>query len=134
MSTPGHVFALRDAEYLDRGNGVRSLPLAGPNSGSDQILSGISEIPAGGEIPLHHHNTDEFVLVIEGQAVVTIDGAEHNVEGGDSTLVFAGVRHRYVNVGEGRLRILWVYGDVNTTRTIAATGLTLGHLERYSPT
>lgn len=131
---PGRVFAARDAEYLDRGNGVRSLPLAGLNSGSEEILSGMTEIPPGGEIPLHHHNTDEFIYVISGRAVVTIDGAERPVEGGDSTLVFAGIRHRYVNIGEGPLRILWVYGDVRATRTIAATGVTLGHLERYAPT
>jgi quercetin dioxygenase-like cupin family protein len=134
MSAAGHVFLHRDAEPLDRGNGVRSIPLAGPDSGTEQILAGITEIPPGGEVPLHHHNTDEFIFVIEGTAVVTIDGEQHDVEGGDTTLVYAGVLHRYVNVGAGRLRILWVYGDVDTTRTIAATGVTLGHLDRYSPT
>lgn len=134
MSGSGRVLAHDGATYLERGNGVRSLPLAGREAGSELILSGITEIPVGGEIPLHHHNTDEFILVLEGHAVVTIDRAEFNVRAMDSTLVNEGVLHRYVNVGDTVLRILWVYGDVETTRTIAATGETLSHLGQYGPT
>lgn len=132
MSRSGRVFSHHAAEFLERGNGVRSLPLAGPDTGSDCILSGITEIPVGGQIPLHHHNTDEFILVLGGHAVVTIGDREHHVGAMDSTLVYQGVPHRYVNAGEGSLRILWVYGDVNTTRTIEATGVTLGHLDSYA--
>lgn len=127
----GRVLAYDEAEWLNRGKGVRSLPLSGPESGSHLILSGMTEIPVGGEIPLHYHNTDEFILVLEGQAVVTIAGEERSVKAMDSTLVHEGVHHRYVNVGGGLLRILWVYGDIDTTRTIVATGVTLRHLDRY---
>lgn len=132
MSRTGRVFARRDARYLERGNGVRSLPLAGPEAGSDCILSGITEVPVGGQIPLHHHNTDEFILVLGGNAVVTIAEREFDVGPMDSTLVYQGVPHRYVNAGAETLRILWVYGDVHTTRTIEATGVTLGHLDHYA--
>lgn len=127
----GRVFPYQEAEWLDRGKGVRSLPLSRPESGSQLILSGMTEIPAGGEIPLHYHNTDEFILVLEGQAVVAIAGEERAVQAMDSTLVHEGVHHRYVNVGDGPLRILWIYGDIDTTRTIVATGVTLRHLDRY---
>lgn len=127
----GTVFEYEQAEFVDRGNGVRSLPLSGPDSGAGLILSGMTEIPRGGEIPLHYHNTDEFILVLEGHAVVTIAGDERSVKAMDSTLVHEGVHHRYVNVGTGLLRILWVYGDVEMTRTIVATGVTLRHLARY---
>ncbi len=129
----GRVFHYEGADFLERGNGVRSLPLAGPETGSELILSGMTEIPVGGQIPLHHHNTDEFILVLEGKAIVTIGDEQHDVQAMDSTLVHAGVLHRYVNTGNTRLRILWVYGDTETTRTIAATGVTLSHLGSYEP-
>lgn len=132
QSQAGLVFSYDTAQFLDRGNGVRSLPLAGRENGTEVILSGMTEIPPGGEIPLHHHNTDEFILVLEGEAVVTIGDEEFPVKAMDSTLVYEGVKHRYVNTGEGKLRILWVYGDVETTRTIASTGVTLSHLGRYA--
>jgi putative monooxygenase len=127
----GMVFEYDHAQFLDRGKGVRSLPLSGPESGSQLILSGMTEIPQGGEIPLHYHNTDEFILVLEGHAIVSIAGEDRSVKAMDSTLVHEGVHHRYVNVGKGLLRILWVYGDMETTRTIVATGVTLRHLDRY---
>lgn len=128
---PGQVWRAEAAEWISRGNGVRSRPLCGPDFGASSLLTGMTEIPVGGEIPLHHHNTDEFIQVLAGRARVTIDGVDQLVESGDSTFVLPGIKHRYVNTGEEALRILWVYGDINTTRTIAATGVTLGHLDRY---
>lgn len=128
---PGVVWYSKQAEWMERGNGVRSRPLCGPEVDTQTMLAGMTDIPVRGEIPLHHHNTDEFILVLQGEALVTIDTEVMPVIGGDATLVHAGVKHRYVNTGLEPLRILWVYGDVNTTRTIAATGVTLGHLDRY---
>lgn len=133
MVFTGRVFSYEDAEFVDRGNGVRSIALSGPKSGSRLIVSGMTEIPKGGEIPLHHHNTDEFILVLEGHAIVTIGDEEFPVKAMDSTLVHEGVLHRYINRGDGPLRILWVYGNSETTRTIASTGVTLSHLGRYEP-
>ena len=80
---------------------------------------------------MHFHNTEEFILVVSGAATVSIDGAEHDVAAGDATLVLPGIHHRYVNTGDEPLRILWVYGDPATTRTLISTGETLGHLDPY---
>jgi quinol monooxygenase YgiN/quercetin dioxygenase-like cupin family protein len=130
-AAPGQVWHAADAQWISRGNGVRSRPLAGSEVGASAVLTGMTEIPVGGEIPLHHHNTDEFIQVLGGKARVTIDGEDRIVEAGDSTLALPGIKHRYVNIGDEPLKILWVYGDTSTTRTIAATGVTLGHLDRY---
>ena len=39
-----------------------------------------------------------------------------------------GVPHRFANRGQSRLRIYWVYGGREVTRTIVATGETFEHL------
>jgi HTH-type transcriptional repressor of puuD len=51
-----------------------------------------------------------------------------DLEAGDATWVPAGVPHRFANRGQGRLRIYWVYGGREVTRTIVATGETFEHL------
>ena len=46
----------------------------------------------------------------------------------DATYIPAGVRHRFVNTGDTEMRILWVYGGIEVTRTVVATGETFAHL------
>lgn len=36
--------------------------------------------------------------------------------------------HRFINTGDSEMRILWVYGGTEVTRTVAATGETFKHL------
>ena len=79
-------------------------------------------------IPLHSHNVEECVLVLEGLATVTIGDDEFEVDAGVNTWVPAGVPHRFVNRGTGIMRIFWVYGGLDVTRTITATGETFEHL------
>lgn len=131
MEPIGRVFLSSEAQYLDRGNGVRSLPLASRESGAEQTLTGITEIPVGGEIPLHTHSSEEFIYVLSGEAIVRIEDREERVAVADSTLLPPGTVHQFVNVSSEVLVILWVYGDPDTTRTLVSTGKVLGHLDRY---
>ena len=57
-----------------------------------------------------------------------VDGDSFDLEVGDATWVPAGVPHRFANRGPGRMRIYWVYGGREVTRTIVATGETFEHL------
>jgi HTH-type transcriptional repressor of puuD len=47
---------------------------------------------------------------------------------GEATWVPAGVPHRFLNRGDSPMRIYWVYGGREVTRTITATGETFEHL------
>jgi mannose-6-phosphate isomerase-like protein (cupin superfamily) len=47
---------------------------------------------------------------------------------GDVTWAPAGVPHRFANRGQGPMRIYWVYGGRDVTRTNCATGVTVEHL------
>jgi HTH-type transcriptional regulator, repressor for puuD len=68
------------------------------------------------------------VLILDGQATAEVDGKRYDLEAGDATWVPAGVPHRFANRGQGRMRIYWVYGGREVTRTIVATGETFEHL------
>lgn len=125
------IFRTAELERQERGNGVRSLPLAGRESGASQMLTGMTEIPVGGTIPLHTHSSEEFILVLHGQALVRIEDREEPVGAMDATWIPPGVQHQFVNTGSEPLHILWVYGDPETTRTLIGSGLTLGHLDPY---
>jgi HTH-type transcriptional repressor of puuD len=82
----------------------------------------------GTAIPLHTHNVEETVLVLEGEATAVVGQDSVDLEAGDATWVPAGVPHRFANRGQGPLRIYWAYGGREVTRTIVATGETVEHL------
>jgi len=71
---------------------------------------------------------EESVLILEGGAVSEIDGERFDLVAGDATWVPAGVPHRFLNRGTTPMRIYWVYGGRDVTRTITATGETFEHL------
>jgi mannose-6-phosphate isomerase-like protein (cupin superfamily) len=54
-----------------------------------------------------------------------LNGREFTVCAYDTTQVPVGEPHRFINMGEGTMRILWVYGAVHVTRTFPDTGETV---------
>ena len=124
-SFPPAILRPSGRPVVQRGGGVTTIPLVTRACGSTGLINGMTIFPPGGSIPLHWHNCEESVTVLEGQAVVEIDGALHRMQPGDTTWVPEGVPHRFLNASEtGEMRILWTYARADATRTSAATGET----------
>jgi len=109
----------------DRGGGARTIPLVTRALGATGFINGITELEPGAGIPLHSHNCEESVVIIEGRAIVEIEGIEHEVGPGDATFLPANVPHRFRNAStQEPMRMLWTYASVEATRTLIATGET----------
>ncbi|TCM43595.1 cupin domain-containing protein [Kribbella sp. VKM Ac-2568] len=114
---------------FDRGNGVVTIPYVGRwNAEDNRITTGQTVFAVGTGLPVHSHNVEESVLIIEGLAIAEIDGERFDLVAGEATWVPAGVPHRFLNRGDEPMRIYWVYGGREVTRTITATGETFEHL------
>jgi HTH-type transcriptional repressor of puuD len=129
MTSPAMVLRAGSIERFDRGAGVVTLPYVGKwNAEGNLVTTGITVFEPGTAIPLHTHNVEESVLILEGEATAVVDGESWNLTTGDATWVPAGVPHRFANRGQGVMRIYWVYGGREVTRTLVATGETFEHL------
>ncbi|RKT79391.1 mannose-6-phosphate isomerase-like protein (cupin superfamily) [Terracoccus luteus] len=118
-----------EVEPFDRGSGVVTLPYVGRwNCEANRVTTGQTQFAVGTGLPLHSHNVEESVLVLEGEATAEIGDESFDLVAGDATWVPAGLPHRFVNRGAGTMRIYWVYGGRDVTRTMTATGETFEHL------
>jgi mannose-6-phosphate isomerase-like protein (cupin superfamily) len=59
--------------------------------------------------PAEEHGGDQIVYVIEGEAIVRVDGHEHRAEAGTLVTIPAGATHHVRNPGSGPLFFLTVY-------------------------
>ena len=69
-----HILRIDSLPVVDRGNGIQTIPLVTKEIGSMHITSGITRFPVGAKVPLHSHNCDEQVTILEGQAEAELDG------------------------------------------------------------
>ena len=109
----------------ERGGGARTTPLVGPLTGASVFINGITSFDPGVAIPFHSHNCEESVVLLEGDAVMEVDGEEYHLQVLDTTWIPANVSHRFRNLSQTKpMKILWIYASLDATRTLTDTGIT----------
>jgi quercetin dioxygenase-like cupin family protein len=76
------------------------------HDGAPNYALRVIEVAAGGHTPDHTHPFEHENFVIEGQGRVRIGDEWHDVGVGHVVFVPAGIRHTYVNTGQGPFKFL----------------------------
>ncbi len=125
---PARLIREAEAEVVDRGGGVRSIPLMNGANGAIAVTTGMTIVDAGAGLPLHFHDTEECITCVEGEAHSVVDGEEFVLRPYDHIWIPEGAHHRFWNEGQTRMRILWTYGKPEVMRTFVQTGETVRHM------
>jgi quercetin dioxygenase-like cupin family protein len=101
---------LRDA-WIDGEDAARwrSASAHGPDSGAEASGSSLLEVPSGCRLPRHTDSAEELIVVLDGEASVTVGSETAAVPAGGLALVPADAPHHVRNSGDGTLRFLAVY-------------------------
>ncbi len=119
------IFRPDEMKAYERGGGARTIPLASVSKGASAFINGITEFGPGAKIPFHFHNCEESVMLLEGDAMFDIGGKEYHLKPMDTTWIPPNVPHRFRNLSETEgMKILWIYGMVDATRTLVESGET----------
>lgn len=109
----------------ERGGGARTTALVSPSIGASAFINGITSFAPGSAIPFHSHNCEESVMLLEGDAMLDIDGQEIRLQPLDTTWIPPNVSHRFRNLSQTQpMKIFWTYARVDATRTLTETGQT----------
>jgi quercetin dioxygenase-like cupin family protein len=122
------LLKFEDAPRVDRGNGATTFPMVGKQDGSQAFSAGITSFQPGVDVPMHSHNVEEMVIILEGHGECVLDGVTKPVKTWDTTYVPANMVHCFRNTSDAQMSIMWVYSSTNVTRTFADTGITVPHL------
>ena len=127
IKTPSDAVLLKPESLPthERGGGARTTPLVTRSVGTQSFITGYTAFDGGVEIPFHSHNCEESVVLMEGHAILDIDGLEYTLKPHDVTYIPPNVPHRFRNVSKTEpMKILWIYANVDATRTLMSTGVT----------
>lgn len=115
-----------DLPRHERGGGASTTPLVGASCGAEAFINGITSFGPGAKIPFHSHNCEESVMLLEGDAMLDIDGQESvRLQPLDTTWLPPNLSHRFRNLSDTQpMKILWIYARLDATRTLTETGQT----------
>lgn len=115
-----------DLPRHDRGGGASTIALVGPSCGARAFINGITSFGPGTRIPFHSHNCEESVMLLEGEAMLDIEGQESvRLQPLDTTWLPPNLPHRFRNLSDTEpMKIFWTYARVDATRTLTETGQT----------
>lgn len=91
---------------LESATGYRRAVLIDAGAGSVHTLLALNELEPGGSLPAHRHSYETASFVLEGDAVVQIDGQAARLAPGGYAVAGVGSAHGWRNAGTGTLRWL----------------------------
>jgi mannose-6-phosphate isomerase-like protein (cupin superfamily) len=95
-------------QRAERGAVLWKTLIDGETTNSDALTMGLARLPPGTALHEHHHAQAEVYLLLEGSAVVSIDGVQREIVAGAAVFIPGGARHSCRNPGPAEARFAYV--------------------------
>lgn len=109
----------RDSDTQEVFPRVQRTDLMNARLGSLSLTIGDLTIDPGGRVPTHTHpNTEEAMVVVEGELEAVLEDQTTTVGPGDTVLAPAGTRHGFVNRSSVPARLIAAFPTTHVERVI----------------
>ena len=96
--------------------------------GSRGICGGHGRFLPEASLPCHVHEYDESITIIKGTAVCLVEGRRYQLSGNDCAFIPKGLPHRFLNLSNEEMEMVWVYAGDEPDREIVGAGYCSGDL------
>jgi len=83
--------------------------ISGETTPSNGLVAGVSTLEPGGALALHSHAQPEVYFVLDGVAMVTVDGVERKVAQGAAVFIPGHARHSVRNPFDKPFTVFYVF-------------------------
>jgi len=112
------VRRVADRQGYELGAGTEFHDLFAQRFGASGICGGWARFQPGSSLPCHFHEYDESITIVEGRAVCLVEGRQYELSGCDTAFVPQGLRHRFLNLSDQPMSMVWVYAGDEPSRTV----------------
>jgi quercetin dioxygenase-like cupin family protein len=78
-----------------------------PRSPTRHFTAGVAELEPEGWLGVHSHAPAEIYYLVQGVALLRLDGAEHLLRAGSAVFILGGTEHGVTNVGTTPVRLFY---------------------------
>ena len=129
LSKGVHFMPFKNLDASDRGDGIVTKSITTTDQGAENIRTGFTHIRVKGVVPMHTHNCEEQITVLEGRLRTRVGDQTFEAGPMDSYFIYAGVPHGFTNIGDVPVTLMFIYGASYVTRTFMETGETVDHVD-----
>jgi quercetin dioxygenase-like cupin family protein len=98
--------------------GAFFLDLFARRFGAMGICGGHGRFFPGASLPCHIHDFDESITIVKGTAVCLVQGTRYELSGCDTAFIPKGLPHRFLNLSDEEMSMIWVYASSEPDRRI----------------
>jgi putative monooxygenase len=96
--------------------------------GAVGICGGHGRFLPGASLPCHIHDFDESITIVKGTAVCLVEGKRYELSGCDTAFIPRGLPHRFLNLSDDEMAMVWVYAGNEPDRRIVNSRYCAGEL------
>jgi quercetin dioxygenase-like cupin family protein len=101
--------------------------------GAVGICGGHRRFLPGASLPCHIHDFDESITITKGTAVCLVEGRRYELSGCDTAFIPKGLPHRFMNLSNGEMAMVWVYAGSEPDRRMVDSQYCSGELAWPGP-
>jgi quercetin dioxygenase-like cupin family protein len=128
LGDPENLIRYRADATYELSKNAFFLDLFARRYGSVGICGGVGRFEPDASLPCHIHDFDESITIVKGRAVCLVEGRRYELSGCDTAFIPKGLPHRFLNLSNEDMSMIWVYAGSEPDRRIVDAGFCSGEI------